>query len=94
MNDYQEAELLNEVQKEMMYKLFDIWARENRLTQQKVAIVATGGVADATATVYFPPDLVTVSSPFKNKTGRTLVNGEKVYILLKYKESDQGWIID
>jgi len=94
MNEHQEAELLNEVQKEMMYKAFDEFARENRLIQQKAAIVATGGVADATATVYFPPDLVTASNPFKNKTGRTLVNGEKVYVLLKYKESDQGWILD
>ena len=94
MNEHQEAELLNEIQREMMHKMFEEWARENRLTQQKVAIVATGGITDATATVYFPPDVSTASSPFKNKTGRTLVNGEKVYVLLKCFESDQGWIID
>jgi hypothetical protein len=94
MNEYQDAEQLNELQADMMEKMFDAWAREKRLTQQKVAIVATGGVADATATVYFPPDVSTASSPFKNKTGRTLIANEKVYVLLKYGESDQGWIID
>lgn len=94
MDYYQEAEQFNDLQREMMYKLFDEWARENRLLQQKVAIVATGGVADATCTVYFPPDTSTASAPFKNKTGRTLSSGEKVYVFLKYGESDQGWIED
>ncbi len=94
MNEHQEAEQLQSWQKESAQSLFDEWARENRLVQQKVAIVATGAISDANATVYFPPDLVTESNPFKNKTGRTINPGEKVYLILKYKESDQGWIID
>ena len=94
MNEYQDAEQLNELQKDMMEKLFDAWAREKRLIQQKAAIVATGAVDGATATVYFPPDLVNASNPFINKTGRTISPNEKVYLLLKYGESDQGWIYD
>ena len=94
MNEYHEAEELNQLQENLMYKLFEMWAREKRLTQQKVAIVATGAAADANATLYFPPDLSTASNPFKNKTGRTISAGEKVYVLSKYGETDQGWIID
>jgi len=64
MNEFQEAQQLNSLQEELMYSMFDKWAREKRLTQQKVAIVATGAIAEANATVYFPPDLTTASNPF------------------------------
>lgn len=94
MNEHQEAGQLNSLQKETIASEFRRLAREHRLVQQKVAIVATGAVAEADATVYFPPDLSTESNPFKNKTNRTINPGEKVYLILKFEESDQGWIID
>jgi len=67
--------------------------RDQQVMCTMACTVATYNVGLGTATLYLPPDFTNASTVnYTNRTGATLLPGQKVYLLYKYGDISQGWI--
>lgn len=78
---------------DLVEKIMGIILKEKQVMCTMACIVYDYDPLTLNATLYLPPDFVTISSVnYKNRTGVTIHPGEKVYLLYKYGDISQGWI--
>lgn len=81
--------LINMIAERVVYKIL----REEQILATVVCKVATYDSISDSATLYIAPDYTTASSvSYKNKTGSALSLNQKVYLIYRWGDVDQGWI--
>lgn len=67
--------------------------RKEQVVALLPCVVATYNSTNNNATLFIPPDLDNESILYyPNKTGGALTSGDKVYLIYRFGEADQGWI--
>ena len=67
--------------------------RKEQVVALLPCVVATYNSTNNNATLFIPPDLDNESILYyPNKTGSALTSGDKVYLIYRFGEADQGWI--
>lgn len=68
---------------------------DNQILAYKSVIVSAYNTSTKTATIIIPPDMNTVSIySYPNRSGHTLVAGQKVYLAYMYGNISQGYLVD
>ena len=81
--------LIQLISEKVVYKVL----RNEQIATILPCVVATYDSVNNTATLYIPPDVTNASVlNYKNRTGGSLTPGDKVYLIYRFGEADQGWI--
>ena len=73
---------------------FNKLARSKKIYQGQACEVVTYTVLTDSATLHIPPDMTTETAvSYANLTGVTLVAGNKVELIYRYGDIDQGFIM-
>lgn len=81
--------LIEIISQKVVYQIL----RSEQVATLLPCVVATYDNVNNTATLFMLPDLDNESVLYyPNKTGLSLSPGDKVYLIYKFGEADQGWI--
>lgn len=76
-------------------EVVDAKLTDNQVLTYKSVVVSSYNTTDKTAKIIIPPDMNTVSIySYPNRSGHTLVAGQKVYLAYMYGNVSQGYLVD
>lgn len=92
-NNTEQAKLFNDIILRIAENAVDKALLSNYVYCRRPVIIRTVSIDNSTATISFPfsPN-VESNIKYKNRSGTTLISGQKAYLMFPYGKLDQGWI--
>lgn len=92
-NNTEQAKLLNDIILRISEDVVEKALASNYVYCRRPVIIRQISTDNSSATISFPfsPDIES-NIKYKNRSGTTLISGQKAYLMFPYGKLDQGWI--